>query len=98
LFDHERSLVNKFSGKPFALIGVNAGDSLEKAREVVKTKELNWRSFFDGDSEEITGQYAIEGFPTVFLIDQDGVIRHRFDGVNPEKLDAALNQMMAQAK
>lgn len=98
MFDHERSLVNKLAGKPFALIGVNAGDTLEKARSVVKERELNWRSFFDGDSQDIVRQYQIEGFPTIFLLDQEGIIRHKFVGVEPAVLDKAIDEMMAKVK
>ncbi len=98
MFDHERSLVNKLAGKPFALIGVNVGDELEVVKKVVKERELNWRSFFDGDSEKIVGQYGIEGFPTILLLDQDGIIRHKFVGVKPAVLDKAIDEMMAKIK
>jgi thioredoxin-related protein len=96
MFDHERSLVTKMSGKPFALIGVNAGDELETVRQAVQEKELNWRSFFDGDSREIVGQFHIEGFPTVFLLDHTGKIRHKFVGVDPAVLDRAIDELVSQ--
>ncbi len=98
MFDHERSLVNKLAGKPFALIGVNVGDKLETVTKVVKERELNWRSFFDGDSRKIVSQYGIQGFPTILLLDQDGIIRHKFVGVEPEVLDKAIDEMMAKTK
>ena len=87
------------SGKPFALIGVNAGDELETVRKAVQEKELNWRSYFDGESHAITGLFNVEGFPTVFLIDQNGVIRHQFLGVDdPEELDRKIEEMVSQVK
>jgi hypothetical protein len=96
MYGHERSLVKNHSGKPFALIGVNTDDSLEIFRSAVEDNELNWRSFYDGRSGRIVGQYNIEGFPTVFLIDHKGVIRYRMCPVDPNELDRAIAELLAE--
>ena len=46
MYDEERSLVSEMekAGKPFALIGVNVNDELGHIQNVVKEKDLNWRS------------------------------------------------------
>ena len=38
----------ELADEPFALIGVNSDRDREKAREIVKEKKLNWRSFWNG--------------------------------------------------
>lgn len=86
------------SGKPFALVGVNAGDELADVQKAVKEKELNWRSFFDGGSEKIVGQYRVEVFPTIYLIDQTGKIRHVYNGVDPAELDKAIDELVSQVQ
>src|SRR5262249_37778092 len=47
---HERELVGRLQGRPFALLGVNsdeAGDR-EKARKAVREKQMTWPSWWDG--------------------------------------------------
>ena len=76
MYGHERSLVNELADKPFALIGVNTDSSLEKFQGAVKENDLNWRSFYDGNpGGKIVVDYAIESFPTIILIDENGVVQ-----------------------
>lgn len=83
MYPHERSLVEKFQGRPFALIGVNSDIDRAEARRAVRDEALTWRSFFDGSPGPIASRWRIRGWPTLFLIDHDGVIRAR-DIVGPE--------------
>ena len=46
---HEKDLVKRMEGKPFALVGVNS-DPRERAKESVKKNGISWRSFFNGGS------------------------------------------------
>ncbi len=92
MYDHERSLVNemKTAGKPFALIGVNVGDSLEDIKQATAEKNLNWRSFFCGDDKAIPKLYDIKGYPTVIFIDAEGMVRGKSHGPN----DALIHQLL----
>jgi hypothetical protein len=94
MYDHERSLVTELAGKPFALIGVNTDDDLETIRKVVKEKNLNWRSFYDGGDGSISRQYKIQAFPTVMLLDHKGVIRE----INPGDLDSSIDKLLAEVR
>jgi hypothetical protein len=99
MFDHERSLVNKMAGKPFALVGVNVNDELEHVRQVVKDKELNWRSFFEGESDNATSLFKVQGFPTVYLLDHEGIVRHRYLGPpDPAELDQRIDELVSRVK
>jgi hypothetical protein len=95
MYAHERSLVKKLSGRPFALLGVNTDDDRARVQEIVRAKELNWRSFYDGPDGPICQQYHIQAFPTVFLIDHEGVIRYKRLGPPPaEELDRRLEELL----
>src|SRR2546423_1617437 len=48
MYPHERSLVKKFEGRPFAIIGVNSDDDREVLKERMKAEQITWRSFWDG--------------------------------------------------
>ena len=100
MFPHERSLVRRMADKPFAIIGVNSDQdigrkNLDEIREVVKEKNLSWRSFQNtGSEEKISATWNVKGWPTTYLIDKDGVIRYK--NVRGEALDEALEELMAE--
>jgi hypothetical protein len=75
MYPHERSLVKQLADKPFALIGVNSDRDLDKIREIVKEKNLNWRSFWNGPqgtSGPISAEWNVTGWPTIYILDKDG--------------------------
>ena len=96
MYPHERSLVKQLSDKPFAIIGVNSDRDREKIREVVKEKNLTWRSFWNdsGSNGKISDDYRIKGWPTIFLLDDKGVIR--FKNVRGKKLDDAIVSLLGE--
>lgn len=97
MYAHERSLVQQLADKPFALIGVNSDKDREKIKQTVKDKNLNWRSFWNFADEEnpISNAWEVEGWPTVFLIDADGVIRAKWTG-NPKEIDPSITELLAE--
>lgn len=97
MYHHERSLVKQLSNKPFALVGVNSDPDREKLKEVLKEKNLTWRNFWEGE-EGIDGPIAtrwnVRGWPTIYVLDQDGVIRYK--GVRGASLDRAIETLLAE--
>lgn len=94
MYPHERSLVKQLADKPFALIGVNSDRDLEKIREIVKEKNLNWRSFQNqGGDVAISDTWKIQGWPTIFILDADGKIR--FKGHSPT-FDNVIEECLAE--
>ncbi|MFK7766097.1 MAG: TlpA family protein disulfide reductase [Mariniblastus sp.] len=95
MYDHERSLVNemKEAGEPFALVGVNCGDELETIKKAVKEKGLNWRSFFCGKDRTVSNEYGIKGFPTVIIIDAEGIVRSVAHGTQDDMIKKLLAEM-----
>jgi glutathione peroxidase-family protein len=79
MYPHERSLVEKYQGKPFIILGVNSDESREEAQRAVTEEKLAWPSFFDDGSTDgpIARQWNVNGWPTVYLIDHTGKIVSR---------------------
>jgi thiol-disulfide isomerase/thioredoxin len=76
LVPHDRALVDKMKGRPFALVGVNGDDDRERVKEVSAKEGINWRSFWSGGAKKgIPLQWGVSGWPTIFVIDGNGVIR-----------------------
>ena len=98
---HERSLVKRMSDKPFALIGVN-GDDTDPDLETKNTeKEISWRSFKNkrDDQPSIAEEWNVQGWPTLYLIDHEGIIRHKWLGSpGDETLDKEIDALVAQAE
>ena len=95
---HERSLVQQLADKPFALIGVNSDEEIEVARKSVEDLNINWRSFWNGERGTfgpIATKWNIESWPTTYLIDAKGIIRHK--NLRGDELDEAIEELMAEA-
>ncbi len=76
LVPHEKALVEKMKGRPFALIGVNGDDDREKVKTVSAKEGISWQSFWTGGAKQgIPVQWGVSGWPTIYEIDGNGVIR-----------------------
>jgi hypothetical protein len=95
MYPHERSLVKRLNDKPFALLGVNSDRDREKIRQTVKEKGLTWRSFWNGGgtSGPISSKWNVRGWPTIYVLDEHGVIR--FKNVRGEAMDEAVDSLLA---
>ena len=90
--------MKQLAGEPFALIGVNSDKEIEVARKAVEELNINWRSFWNGEKGTfgpIATKWNIASWPTTYLIDAKGVIR--FKDLRDEKLDEAIEKLMAEA-
>ncbi|HKI31148.1 MAG TPA: TlpA disulfide reductase family protein [Gemmataceae bacterium] len=98
LFPDEKTLVQQYEGRPFALLGVNVDHEMEAARRMQEGKHLTWRSFWDGPGK-ISAAYGVDGYPFVFLIDHKGVVRFIARGLPDQKaLQNKLEELVAEAE
>lgn len=76
MYPHERSLVAKFEGRPFAIVGINSDENREELKKTIQDEKITWRSFWDGGSPDgpIANAWGVNGWPTIYLIDHNGVI------------------------
>jgi hypothetical protein len=95
MYPHERSLVKRLEGKPFALLGINS-DSKASVKKAIKQENITWRSWWDGGSTEgpIATKWNVHGWPTVYVLDHKGVIRFR--DVHDQHLDHAVDELLAE--
>ena len=96
MYPHERSLVKELANKPFALIGVNSDPDLDALKPVLEKENITWRSFWNGPEGTrgaISTRWNVRGWPTLYLIDHEGVIRYKGHGID----DDLLNQLVEDA-
>jgi thiol-disulfide isomerase/thioredoxin len=94
---HERELVKRMEGRPFALLGVNSGQAgdREKARKATRERQMAWPSWWDGGLRgAIQTAYDVDHWPTVYVLDPKGVNRY-FD-VQDQDLDRAVDTLVAE--
>ncbi len=68
------AIYKKYKDSGFVILAVDVGDSEVKVKRYVKEHNLTFPVLLDW-SQAIAGDFAIIGFPTTFIIDQNGVIR-----------------------
>jgi len=97
MYPHERSLVKRLQGKPFALVGVNSDPDKAALQKRLQEENITWPSFWNGlkgTGGPISAKWNVSGWPTIYVLDQKGVIR--FKGVRGEKMDEAVDQLLAE--
>jgi len=101
MYPHERSLVKKLANKPFALIGVNSDQDKAELKKAMAKENITWRSFFDGGKigGPIATRWAVQGWPTLYVIDAKGVIRHKHVGSPGDKvLDDEIEKLIKEVQ
>ena len=101
MYPHERSLVDEMKDKPFAIVGVNSDEDLAKLKPRLAAERITWRSFWNGPNGTdgpIAKAWHVKGWPTVYVIDHEGVIRHKGHGSPTTAMDEALRACVAKAE
>lgn len=97
MYPHERSLVNRMKGRPFALLGVNSDINRERTRKVCEQKKLTWRSWWDRTTGgRIAQKWNVSGWPTIYVIDHRGVIRAKSAGF--KNFDPLIERLVKEAE
>lgn len=95
MFPHERSLVKRLEGKPFALLGINTDRNLEQLHKQNEAQQITWRSWWDKSTGgPICQAWNVNSFPTIYVLDDKGVIR--YEGVRGEAMDKAVDTLLAE--
>src|SRR5438270_13039312 len=94
MFPHERSLVKKMEGKPFALVGINSDANKEDLKQKSEKQQITWRNWWDKTtSGAIAPAWNVHSWPTIYVLDAKGVIRYKGHGA---KLDEAVETLLKE--
>ena len=96
MYPHERSLVMRLQGKPFALLGINSDKNLNDLHTAMAREQITWRSWWDGGGTggPIATLFGIRSWPTIYVLDHKGVIRYK--NVRGEALDQAVDTLLEE--
>jgi thiol-disulfide isomerase/thioredoxin len=78
-----REIVERFKNRPLALLSVMAEEKREPVEKEIASGEITWRCWWEkgGTEGAIPRAWNVHGYPTVNVLDQNGVIRLKFTGV-----------------
>jgi hypothetical protein len=96
MYPHERSLVKRLAGQPFALLGINSDRNRDELKKVLVQEQITWRSFWNGGSTggPISSTWGVRSWPTIYVLDADG--RIRYQNVRGEAMDQAVDTLLTE--
>jgi hypothetical protein len=78
MLPHEKEMVVRLKDKPFALIGINSDGDRSVVNKILEREKITWRNAIDGSTNgPIATAWNVSGWPTIYILDQKGVIRYK---------------------
>jgi thiol-disulfide isomerase/thioredoxin len=90
-----KELARDFKDKPVAILGMNTDRDLADARFVVKELALNYPQL---QATGLPEKFAVQGFPTLIIIDQQGTVRDLHVGYSPNLRETVSKKIEALLK
>jgi peroxiredoxin len=95
---YERLMLELYQNWPFAILSVETGASPELTKQAKVEEGLAYRSWWDvspeGGSGPIASSWNVGGFPSIYVIDESGVIR--FVDLRYEDLLKGVRQLLTE--
>ena len=100
-YPYQRFLEELYADWPFAIVGVNSDSSPEAARAARAKRGLSYPTWWEargtgGTRGPIASAYNLYGWPTIYVLDAEGVIR--FVDVRDEDLLKAVRQLLEETQ
>ena len=77
-----RELVAELPADRFALLGISVDEELETVTAFRERHPMPWTNWHAGIDSDLTRAWAVRGFPTYVLVDDQGVILARGSGID----------------
>jgi thiol-disulfide isomerase/thioredoxin len=95
MIPHEREMVERFKDKPFALISVSADQEKKDLEDFIAKEPMPWNHWWAGPEAPLLKSWNVRFFPTIYVIDAKGVIRHK--NIRGKELEKAVENLIAEA-
>lgn len=93
MYPEERELVARLKDRPFVLVSVNTDADVKTLEESIASGKITWRCWSDGGTDgPITTRWGVTSFPTIYVLDRQGVIR--FKNVRGDDLEQAVDTLL----
>jgi thiol-disulfide isomerase/thioredoxin len=96
MIPHEREMVERLKHKPFALVSISFDAEKKTLVEFLAKEKMPWTHWWNGHEGKLMDTLNIQHYPTIFVVDPDGVIRYK--EIRGESLEKAVNKLLEEAK
>ena len=97
MLPHEKALVKRLAGEPFALLGMNSDGDAETVRKILAENQIDWRQGILGSTDGgLAKTWNVNSWPTIYVLDAKGVIRYR--DVRDQQMEEAVTKLLAELK
>lgn len=96
MIPHEREMVERLKGKPFALVSISTDAKKETLTAFLKTEKMPWTHWWNGADGGIVEDWDVQYYPTIYVLDAQGVIRHR--DLRGEQLERAVIDLLKETE
>ncbi len=89
---HVKAAYDRFNKQGFEVIGISADETRADLERVIKAKDMAWPQLFEGRTGAAPNlrRYGVQHFPTMWLVDRQGIIRDVTGAVALEEKVARL--------
>jgi hypothetical protein len=97
MLPHERDMVKRLANEPFTLLGINSDESRSALEKILKDENITWPNIYGGPPKEnkIARTWNVMGWPTIYILDHEGIIRHR--DLRDEDMENAVVELLKKA-
>jgi thiol-disulfide isomerase/thioredoxin len=93
-----KELTKKYGADKLRVISISADEKETDWRDFIAHKQMDWDQYRDAD-ESVRKAFGVRAFPTYVLLNKDGAIAKRMEGLNPQdslihRLRDELNTLM----
>ena len=91
-----KALYEEYHDKGLEIIGINLDLSREQALAFIEHFELPWPQYWDGKGydSKLAVLFRVQAIPTLYLIDQEGVIRGKWLGLAEEEVKDKIEELL----
>ncbi len=89
-------MVGKMAGRPFTLLGINSDQDRSVLKKKFEKEKITWPNILEGKEHAVSREWNVHVYPTIYLIDADGVIRQR--DINGPGFEGDVEKMVAEAE
>ncbi len=87
-----RELVAELPADRFALLGISVDEELETVTAFREREPMPWTNWHVGIDSDLARAWAVRGFPTYVLVDDQGVILARGNGIDSPFFRSLLDE------
>ncbi len=95
MIPHEREMVEKLKDKPFTLVSISADEEKETLTNFLAKEKMPWTHWWSGSSGGILEDWDVQYYPTIYVIDAKGIIRHK--DLRGAELEKAVEELLVEA-